>query len=235
MTAPVTITSEIQKLNPSAHIELFEIDLTPFGGDLYRFHAGTNELTQPITWDGNVYEPWAVKAEGFDFSSSGQIPRPKLSLANVYGTITALVLLYDDMVGAKVTRKRTMVKYLDAVNFTGGVNASADPTAGFPDDIFSVDRKVTENKHLVVLELTAAFDVSGVQLPRRMIVQNVCPWAYRGSECGYAGSNYFDTSDNPVGTLAADVCGKRLSSCKKRFGENNQLPFGGFPGAGLIE
>jgi hypothetical protein len=30
-----------------------------------------------------------------------------------------------------------------------------------------------------------------------------------------------------------DICGKRLSSCKLRFGKGAQLPFGGFPGVGL--
>ena len=29
-----------------------------------------------------------------------------------------------------------------------------------------------------------------------------------------------------------DVCGKRLSSCEVRFGDNVDLPFGGFPGVG---
>ena len=40
--------------------------------------------------------------------------------------------------------------------------------------------------------------------------------------------------DNTVTTLAQDVCAKRLSSCKKRFGENGELPFGSFPGAGAL-
>jgi hypothetical protein len=31
-----------------------------------------------------------------------------------------------------------------------------------------------------------------------------------------------------------DVCGKRISSCKKRFGEFNDLPFGSFPSAGTF-
>jgi hypothetical protein len=31
-----------------------------------------------------------------------------------------------------------------------------------------------------------------------------------------------------------DVCGKRISSCRKRFGEFNDLPFGSFPSAGTF-
>ena len=33
--------------------------------------------------------------------------------------------------------------------------------------------------------------------------------------------------------LAADVCGKRLSSCRARFPGVDTLPFGGFVGARL--
>ena len=235
MTTPLKITSELQKLEPSAIIELFELDLTPFGGDIYYFHAGTNNLTASLVWQSQAYSPFPIQVTGFEFNGKGQIPRPTLVVANVTSLITTLVLAYDDLLGAKVTRKRTMVKYLDAVNFAGGVNPTADSTAEFPDDIYFVERKVTENKEAVEFELAASFDVQGVQLPRRQIIQNICPWKYRSSECGYAGTSYFDTSDVPVGTLASDVCGKRLSSCEARFGENNPLPFGGFPAAGLIK
>jgi lambda family phage minor tail protein L len=45
---------------------------------------------------------------------------------------------------------------------------------------------------------------------------------------------YFDINDQPVALPGADICGKRLDSCKCRFahfGANPDLPFGGFPGA----
>ena len=233
MTTPESITSEIQKLEPSAIVELFEMDATSFGGDLLRFHAGTNGLRQNLVWQGNTYTAFPIQASGFDMSGNGQLPRPKIKVANVTGAITLLVLAYDDLLGAKITRKRTLAKYLDAVNFPGGTNANADPLAEFADDIFFIDRKVTETRDVVEFELAAAFDVAGVQLPRRQIIQNVCTWRYRGTECGYTGTTYFDANDASVGSAGLDVCGKRLSSCKARFGANNPLPFGSFPAAGL--
>ena len=233
MTTPQTITSEIQKLEPSAIIELFVLDATAFGGDVLRFHAGTNGLRQNLVWQGQTYTAFPVRASGFDMSGNGQLPRPKLQVANVTGAITLLVLTYDDLLGAKITRKRTLAKYLDAVNYPGGTNPSADATAEFADDVFFIDRKVTETRDIVEFELAAAFDVAGVQLPRRQIIQNVCVWRYRGGECGYTGTNYFDANDAPVAGAGQDVCGKRLSSCKARFGANNPLPFGSFPAAGL--
>ena len=235
MTTPSTIVSEVQKLEPSAVIELYELDLSQFGDNVYRFHAGTNGMSQPIVWQTHTYQPFPVKVAGFDMNGRGEIPRPKITVANVTGAITGLVLLFQDMIGAKVTRKRTLAKYLDAENFPGGTNPTADATAAFADDIFYIDRKSQETKDTVEFELTAAFDLYGVKLPRRQIIQNLCIWKYRSTECGYTGTTYFDANDNPVGSSVLDVCGKRLSSCKCRFGANNPLSFGSFPAAGLIK
>lgn len=235
MTTPETITSELQKVAPSSIIELFQLDATPFGGEIYYFHAGTNNLTANVVWQGNTYNAFPVQITGFEFTSKGQLPRPTMAVSNVTSIITTLVMAYDDLLGAKVTRLRTMAKYLDAVNFAGGVNPTADSTAEFPRDIYFIERKVSENKQVVEFELAASFDVQGVKLPRRQIIQNICPWKYRGSECGYAGTAYFDKDDVSVGSLSLDVCGKRLSSCEARFGANNPLPFGAFPAAGLIK
>lgn len=235
MTAPTSIQSEIQKLAPAAIIELFILDGSSFGAGLTYFHAGTNGLLSTVTWQGQAYQPFPVQISGFEYNGNGQLPRPSLRVANVTGLITTLVLQYKDMIGAKITRKRTLLKYLDAVNFPGGTNPTADPTASFDDDVYYIDRKASENRDLVEFELCAAIDLQGVMLPRRQFIQNVCPWTYRGSNCSYTGTAYFDANDNPVTASTADVCGKRLTSCKARFGQYATLPFGGFPGAGLIK
>ena len=229
-----SITTEIQRLAPSAVIELFVLDLSLFNEGVVRFHAGTNELRRQVVWQGNSYEPFPIQAEGFEFNGNGQVPRPKLKVANVTGSITALILSYQDLVGAKITRKRTLVKYLDGVNFVSGSNQSADPSAEFADDVYYIDRKSRETRDVVEFELAASFDLEGVALPRRQIVQNVCPWGYRSAECGYTGTAYFNANDVSVSLKSQDACGKRLSSCQRRFGSNAELPFGGFPAAGLI-
>lgn len=226
----MTIKSEIQSLSPSAEIELFVFDSTMLpGGDITRFHAGTNELLQPVVWQGNTYSPIPVEASGFDIQTKGTLPRPRFKVANVAGAFSALALEFDDLIGCKVTRKRTYQRYLDAVNFTDG-NATADPNQYLPDDLWHVERKVSENRYLVEWELSSAFDLQGVMLPFRQVIQNSCPWQYRSAECGYTGVNYFTTMD--VGCAqGSDRCGKRLNSCKIRFGAAAVLPFGGFPGA----
>lgn len=234
MTTPLSITTEIQKLDPSAVIELFELDATVVGGSVIRFHAGTNSLKEDIKWQANTFLRYPVEITGFEISGQGQLPRPRLKVSNYLSAITALLMDYQDLIGCKVTRIRTLKKYLDASNFPGGVNPTADSTAEFPRDVFYIDRKVSESREVVEFELASSFDLAGVSLPRRQIIQNICVWKYRGAECGYTGTNYFKADDTPTANASEDKCGKRISSCKARFGENEELAFGGFPGAGLL-
>ena len=228
------IAADIQSLNPGAIITLFELDATSLGDSVYRFHAGTNELYNSVVWQTNTYTPMPIEASGFELSTQGTLPRPVLRVANITGVLGALVHSLNDLVGAKITRKRTLVKYLDAVNFTGGVNPTADSTQYFNDEIFFINRKVNENKVFIEFELASALEVNNVKLPRRQIVANLCQWTYRSAECSYAGGAVADANDNPTAALATDVCGKRVTSCKLRFGSFATLPFGNFPGSGLL-
>lgn len=120
--AGATILAELHKLNGGAWVNLFELDLTPLGGTVLRFHPGTNALRQPVVWQGNTYTPFPIVVDGYAVSGSGQFARPRLVASNVLGVMTALADAYDDFVGMKLTRKRTMVKYLDAVNFAAQRN-----------------------------------------------------------------------------------------------------------------
>ena len=80
--------------------------------------------------------------------------------------------------------------------------------------------------------MASKLDRPGDKIPRRQLIGNICQWAYRSSECGYTGSDYWDVNDNQITSLADDRCGKRVGSCTLRFGDNNPLPFGSFPSAG---
>ena len=167
-TAPVF--NEIQKINPSAIIELFVLQLvTSLHGtssglpssnnenNIYRFHAGSNlNANGEIVWAGKSYMRFPVTAEGFAFQR-GQLPRPKLTVSNATGLMSLilesvnLVTVGNDLTGATVTRIRTMARFLDAVNFPGNSNplGTPDPTAEFKREIYTVDRKATENREIV--------------------------------------------------------------------------------------
>lgn len=221
----MTIRQDIQKLDPGARVELFEVDATALGGGFNYFHAGTNGVRSSVVWQMKTYNPWPVVAEGFEYNGRGQLPTPRFRVANIGGTMTTLNIAYGDLVGAKVTRRRTFARYLDG-------QPGADPNAGFPDDIFYVERKVGENRVLVEYELASVMDVEGVMLPRRQVVANLCSWVYRGANCGYAGGAVADINDVPTANLSLDACSKRLAGCKLRFGNLGPLPYGGYPSVG---
>lgn len=233
-----SVYEELAALAPNAIIELFQLTLIAElhgASDTYYFHAGANaSVTGNIVWNGNTYIRLPIQAEGFEYNNTGTLPRPTLSVANLGGEISALLLAANaftpgnDLGGAIVRRIRTLKKFLDG-------EASADPHAKFPDEVWYIDRKSAETRDIVQWELASKFDLAGVMLPKRQIIANICQWQYRSSECGYTGTSYWNANDQPVGTLSADRCGKRLSSCKLRFGATSPLPFGSYPGAGLTQ
>ena len=237
-TAIASAYEELAKINPSAIIELFELrlDSTLHGSsDVYRFHAGANaDVDGNIVFNSQTYTRIPIKAEGFEYNATGTLPRPTLSISNLDGTMTTLLLLVNattagnDLGGAEVRRIRTLKKYLDG-------ESAADPNAQWPQERWFVDRKASESRDQVTFELASKFDLAGQKIPKRQVIANVCQWKYRSSECSYTGSNYFDVNGNSVSTLAEDVCGKRVASCKLRFGDTAELPFGSFPGAGLTQ
>lgn len=233
----MTIRADIQKAYAGRLVELFEIDLSPIGiAEQYYFHNGVNELGNDVVFNAITYTRYPIEASGFEKASSGQQPRPVLRAANIDGLLGALARENQDLVRAKVIRRRTFAKYLDAVNFDDG-NPEADPNAAFEDEIWFIERKSAENKLFVEWELASALDLEGVQLPRRLCIQNTCMWktigGYRGPYCGYAGGAVADKNDAPTTDINLDMCGGRLNSCRLRFG-NGELPFGGFPGVGRV-
>lgn len=305
MAIPV---SELQAIAPSAVIELFELQLNTAqhgSNDIYRFHAGTNlKDNGDVVWAGNSYLPFPIEAEGFEYSGKGALPRPKIRCSNVLGTITAILAgLPSGLEGAKVTRIRTLARYLDAVNFPSNINpyGTPDPLA-FWTEVYYIDRKSMETRDLVEFELAAVFDLAGVRAPKRQCISNICQWVYKSTECGYTpvssfsgtytrsattvtvtktahglsigdqvyldftsgaavdgsytvvtaaantftvtteasgttsgsvtATQWYTSEDTPTNTAANDSCGKRLSSCQARFGANNELPYGSYPGIG---
>ena len=80
-----------------------------------------------------------------------------------------------------------------------------------------------------------------MRLPGRTVLRDLCAWRYRtwdgsawdysAAECPYTGTAYFDGSDTAVNEAEDDVCSRRLSGCRARFGSGSvSLPFGGFAG-----
>ena len=184
MTVNSKVFSSLQDINPSAIIELFTLQLSTSlhgANTIYRFHAGSNlNANNKIVWAGNEYLRFPVQASGFAFQK-GQLPRPKLIISNATGLISSILLSVNetttgnDLTGATVTRIRTLAKFIDAVNFADGTNATADNTAEFPQEIYAIDRKGTENREIVEFELAAPTDLAGVRIPGRQATRSIFP------------------------------------------------------------
>jgi len=182
----------LQDVDAKTVVELFDFELNNAqhgATTIYRFTNTKNELGNDIVWQGNTYTAIPMKAEGYEVSGQGSLPRPTLSVANLNGTFTTILALLNTdsngnalprntrtLEGCKVTRTRTLSKYLDAVNFTGSSNSDADPTSYFrPRDIYFIDRKSIENRDVIAYEMCSAFDLAGVRLPKRQILPDDFP------------------------------------------------------------
>ena len=198
MAIPV---SELQKLNPSARIELFVMELVEglhyaTGNPsnvptIYRFHSGTNMNTNAnIIWQGNTYQRFPITFEGAEFTGKGQVPRPVLTVANLGGisrsgsviTVTDLMIIvnlttpHNDLADTKITRITTLASELDAANFPGNNNPFGTPSSNeLPQEIFFIDRKTTESRDIVQFELVGALDQANKKLPARQVTRNDFP------------------------------------------------------------
>ena len=204
------IISDLQKTNPSAIIELFELELdsTLHGTQstmTYRFHAGSNlDLNGKVIWQLNEYLRYPVEASGFAFQK-GQLPRPQLTISNALSLISAVMLEVNlitagnDLTGAKVTRIRTLAKFLDVENFASfglfdqeddsgfigledsdlfaqeSVSPGTPANNEFPREVYYIDRKVAETRDVVTFELASITDLAGMRLPKRQCTRDLFP------------------------------------------------------------
>ncbi|WP_085000995.1 phage minor tail protein L, partial [Cronobacter sakazakii] len=141
---PEKLYRDYQQLEPGNTIRLFEVSGESFDmPDVLRFHAynlphtadeiaaaGGDEsklAAKSIWWQGEEYSAWPCQIDGIEASTDGSSAQPKLTVANIDASVTALCLAYDDLFRAKVTIRDTLAQYLDARNFPDG-NPTADPT-----------------------------------------------------------------------------------------------------------
>jgi lambda family phage minor tail protein L len=205
------VNKQLSSLSPDVLVELFEIDFSNMQSNfeqlkdlhginvgaesVYRFCGMINE-TNPIIWQGKPYQPLPISAEGFEGRNDGRFARPRLTIANPDGIFSRIIYNNSDFVGCKVTRKRTYVGFLDDENFrnknlnSDGKNpfGQSDQEAYLPDDIYIINRKSAEDKHIIQFELTSPLDMDSAVIPARMVFSEICSWSYRCEiGCGYTG------------------------------------------------
>lgn len=224
--------STLSQLNQDTLVELFTIDATNLGGGIHRFTTTPTET--PLVWGGNSYPFYPVETSGWEWNGRGALPTPTLTVSRVNNVFHALTVTYNDLLGAVVTRHRTFRRYLDD-------GSSPDTSMYLPFDVYRIERKTQATKLAISWELSAYLDQEGQNIPRRQVLRDTCLHRYRKynavsglfdyskATCPYAGAACFDRQGNTT-TDPNDSCGKRLSDCKLRFGENAELPTRKFPG-----
>jgi lambda family phage minor tail protein L len=229
----MSIESESQKLEQDALVSLFILDATVCGAGILCF-TDSVDGSQKVVWNGQEFTPLNFESEGWEWAVNSALPRPRIKLSNVDNVVGGLTFAYGDLLGSTLTRIRTYAAFLDN-------GSSPDPEQVLPKDIYTVDRKVHHDLVYIEWELVSVLDLENVLVQARQILSDACPHVYRywngssfvtsKSTCQYAGSSYFDEYDKPT-TPDKDKCGRKLTSCKLRFGENAQLPTWQFPSAG---
>ena len=198
--------AELNKINPSHIIELFELELTvgkhiatgnPQGlPTTYRFHAGANlNSFGEVIFQSQTYQRVAVETQGFEKKSTGVLTRPLITFSNLGGivqnpstgtliTMTDFLAIvnsvtpHNDLIDAKLTRKMPLASALDNANFSSGTNPFGTPSANrLRDEIFVIDRKAIENRQVVQFELTAAHDLENRLIPQRTVTRDLFPAA----------------------------------------------------------
>tara|TARA_R100000353_G_scaffold83207_1_gene62230 strand:+ start:160 stop:783 length:624 start_codon:yes stop_codon:yes gene_type:complete len=196
--------AELNKINPSSIIELFELELTvgvhvTTGNPrnlptTYRFHGGANlNSFGEVVFQSNSYQRVAVQTEGFEKKSTGVLTRPIITFSNLGGisydlTSGSLITMSDflalvnevtphnDLIDAKITRKMPLASALDNVNFSSGTNPFGTPSSDrLRDEIYIIDRKSAENRQIVQFELTAAHDLENRLVPQRVVTRDLFP------------------------------------------------------------
>jgi lambda family phage minor tail protein L len=193
------INKTILQAEPEAIVQLFEVDFSILDDSIGNllFHPGEiNKFqTGSILWNEERYIPLSCIVDGFELLGDGKLPRPKITVANYKGIISKYLKMFGEITGAKITRRRTFLKFLDAKNFPDDINpyGDSDFSAKFQDDIFFINNKTAENKHSVEFELVSILELEQVFLPSRQIMSSYCNWIYRSSVgCNYSGAAVAD-------------------------------------------
>ncbi|RCI68108.1 phage minor tail protein L, partial [Pseudomonas aeruginosa] len=100
-----------------------------------------------------AYQAGPLEARGFEQRGDGRASSPTLSVGNIDGSISALCLFFDGLVGARLIVRETYAHYLDAANFAEG-NPQADPSQERLN-IWFLEQKTAENSVQVTWELSA--------------------------------------------------------------------------------
>jgi len=168
------IVKDLQKQDPGSQlIELFELK---FDSTTLYFHSGVQENLTSVQFrdDGGTlrtYTAIPLQAKGFRSDPSSTSARPTITFANVSDIFKSSITDYENLLGATLTRRTTLEKYLNS-----------NPAVEFPRQVYILDRISALSKIMVSFECSTPFDLQGIIIPKRQVLANACPWIYQGAD-----------------------------------------------------
>ena len=161
-----SLAPEFQKLTQgSAWVTLYKLDLTAFGGSIFRFCNQTNKDGGSIVFNNQVYIPMPIMVEGWASNSTGTSAKPTLTVSNLTKVLQAAIITQGDMVGARVERIRTFAKFLDD-------GETPNPAAFLGPDVVFIEQKIMHGRKQVQFQLCSVLDRMGMRIPRRQVLKD---------------------------------------------------------------
>ena len=161
----------------------------------------TSDVYGQVVYNRNTYYGFPIFMDGVEVNNDGAMNRPTLSLANVESLLRTSSTFQnafnadfasgqsatglsnfkiDNLVGKRLTRRRTLEKYL---NVSAGHTTDTDATRDIielPRSAYVIDRIASKDSIVVTLELASPFDLAGMRIPSRAVIGKYCSWIYKG-------------------------------------------------------
>lgn len=154
----MTIKQELVKdVVDSPYVELYIFDGRNIDPTLYFLFTPSSDTPLDFGTYGK-FTPFPLIMEGSEVTTDQQ-PRPRLTVANVTKVLQPFIQQYQDLANMKVTRIRTLSKFLD-----DGIEP--DDTQHLPIEKYFVNAISSFNKTAVVFELVSSLDIPNVKFPR---------------------------------------------------------------------
>lgn len=155
--------TDLLDLSGDAEIELWQVDLTIWGGPVKYYHNCLNQLTdKELDYGGDAYEAVPIEGSGFDFDGNGPPPQPIVSISNIGFQIMDLAKLYRRFMVCPVTKVVTLRKHLDD-------GSDPDSSNWVSKDVFVVDHIIAMDDRVAEIQLATNIDAFRAQMPYKVV------------------------------------------------------------------
>lgn len=158
----MTIKQDLASMNPSPYWEGFIIDLTALGSTVFRFTSCSDSNVGFGSF--GTFQPFPIKGTNFEVTQD-QPPRPTLIVSNVTKLVQPYVQSLNDLVRGKVTRVRTLAKYLDN-------GATPDSSQYLPLEVYYIEQKTKHDKFTIEFTLATALDLPYIKFPTAQVLKD---------------------------------------------------------------